>query len=147
MSRLIAATVLVVALTAACCGDYEESAADLVRETKEAAQAAGDFIADQIDTYRGAMTEKLDELGPRVEALNQRAVGMSAQARANWKVQVANLESRRAELALRLEEIQGSSGEAWKDIKEGLDKAWDELELAFEKAATRFDKEAVPEEG
>jgi len=38
----------------------------------------------------------------------------------------------------RLHELRQTSGEAWKDLKPGIEKAWDELQKSFNQAASRF---------
>ena len=38
----------------------------------------------------------------------------------------------------RLQELRQTSGEAWKDLKPGIERAWDELQKSFNQAASHF---------
>ena len=52
--------------------------------------------------------------------------------------QIDQLELKRTELRLRLMKLKESSGEAWKDMKGGIDRALNDLDVAYEQAASHF---------
>jgi hypothetical protein len=51
---------------------------------------------------------------------------------------MADLDKKREAAHLRLEKLKNSSQEAWVDMKLGIDSAMDDLENAYQRAASHF---------
>ena len=80
------------------------------RKTLEAQlQELRDQIADIVKRLETAVGKEAEALRPRLKALQE-----------------------------RLHELKQTSGEAWGDLKPGLQKAWDELHKSLSQAASRF---------
>jgi hypothetical protein len=58
---------------------------------------------------------------------------------------VAELETKREAARVKLAEIGHSSAEAWKDVQQVAQSAWDELDKAFNNAAREFGSSANSE--
>ena len=88
------------------------------------------FMADQ-KTNREKLEAQLNELGTNINELLKKletAVGKEAEA----------LRPRLKAARKKLDELKGTSAEAWGDLKPGLGKAWDELHKSLNQAAARF---------
>lgn len=80
---------------------------------------------------RKKLEDQLSELGAQINDLIRR-LETAAEKEA---------ETLRPRLKLaqeRLHELKQTSGEAWQDLKPGIEKAWDELQKSFNQAASRF---------
>ena len=51
---------------------------------------------------------------------------------------MADLETKRDAARAKLTEVGQSSAEAWKDVQQGAQSAWDELDKAFQDASNEF---------
>jgi len=54
--------------------------------------------------------------------------------RIEYEMQLEALRKHREEAMAKLQEVQASSGEAWKDIRTGADAAWASMREALEKS-------------
>ena len=51
---------------------------------------------------------------------------------------MADLETKREAAHAKLAEVGHSSAEAWKDVRDGAQSAWDELDKAYRDASKEF---------
>jgi capsule polysaccharide export protein KpsE/RkpR len=88
--------------------------------------------------YEGSMEERLRVLGARLDELK-------AKTDENTAKTIEELKAKQAIARQRLKEIKATSGDAWTEMRQGLDKvwedltsAWNELKVASEKAKEKF---------
>jgi hypothetical protein len=86
-------------------------------------------------SYQKTMEEELTRLSAKIGELLGRA---EATAKNEYDKQMKTLPEKLKVARAKLDELQKSSGEAWEDLRPGLEKAWAELKTSFEKAASRF---------
>jgi hypothetical protein len=60
------------------------------------------------------------------------------EAKADFRIWKARLEAKAAKLRADLAEAQRQGGDAWDDVTSGLKRAFDDLDQAVTKAASRF---------
>jgi len=65
---------------------------------------------------------------------------MNEEARADLSAEMDNLSRKKAEVGVKVRELQAASGEAYADLKEGTDRAMVEMEKAYDQAMSRFQK-------
>lgn len=125
------------------CGSAEDAttpsaATRLKKESKEALGAARDVAVEKKDEYSKRFAKQLEAMDKEMEALKAKAKESGAEMRKRYDEQLVELEKKREVLGKRFDEFTSSSKEAWQDMREGLDSAWDDLDKAFQKAKSRF---------
>ncbi len=88
--------------------------------------------------------EYVSKLKARLDQWNSEAFRWEAQAKATHLKQLETFRQRRDEALYNLKLLENASATAWKDLTSGADKVWDEVQDAFTKARTHFEKTAHP---
>ena len=95
------------------------------------------------DSYLKKMKEKFDDLNykwnierNKLEARKQKA---KTEVKEKFEEKLKTLRERREQMRQKLDQIDNASEEAWRDIKEGVDSAWQSLNEAIKKARSHFD--------
>lgn len=114
---------------------------DVVRNAEETVEAAGALAEQTKDEYIRELNDQLADLDEEMEALDNRATTLTDEAAAEWEETRTDLQEHRRQVQERLDELQSASGEAWRDLREGTDAAWDELQQAFDDASEHFDSQ------
>ena len=95
------------------------------------------------DSYSKKMKAKFDDLNYKwnVERskLEAKAQHAKVEAKKKFEEQLTALQRSREKMRQKLEQIDTSGEDAWKDIKEGVDNAWKSLNEAIKKARSHFD--------
>jgi len=90
------------------------------------------------DLYREKFEANLKELKAQIDVLEARADKVKAELKLDFKQQIKSLRQKRDSIANKLDQLKQSSGEAWKDLKNGLESATEELKGALGKAMDKF---------
>ena len=69
------------------------------------------------------------------EAKSERA---AAEAKIQYFESLEALKGKRHVLGVKLHQTREASAEAWEGLKAGVEAAWDEFKMAYEKAAAKF---------
>ena len=95
------------------------------------------------DSYLQKMKEKFDDLNykwnierNKLEAKTQQA---KAEVKEKYEKKLKTLQERREQMRQKLDQIDNAGEEAWRDIKEGVDSAWQSVNEAIKKARSHFD--------
>ncbi|SFE55380.1 sll1863 family stress response protein [Roseivivax sediminis] len=88
--------------------------------------------------YQRRVEAKLDEWQAEIDRLRAKARGEAAEKQIEYEREAKDLEIKKQEMRQRYDELKRNSGEAWRDVRQGLDSAWDSVEAAFKKARARF---------
>jgi hypothetical protein len=90
------------------------------------------------EAYQKKLQAQLKEWDAKLDLLSAKAQKVAADARINYEDELVALRSKRAEAHRVLAEL-GTRGEnAWEDMKDGVDTAWDAMSQALERVAARF---------
>ncbi len=81
---------------------------------------------------------RLDQWNAEIEKLKAKADEAEADAKVGYQKQIEEIRAQRDEAEKKMKEMQAASGDAWHEMKAGLDKAWDDLGKAFQNAMARF---------
>jgi phage host-nuclease inhibitor protein Gam len=118
---------------------------DLVAEKENEIAKLKSEISEDVGGARDAYVERLKtqlgEWSADIEKLKARAGKISADARAEYDEQLANLRQQRDAMAARISDLQEASDEAWDDVKQGVQAAWDLAKESFQKAMARFGRD------
>ena len=77
------------------------------------------------DVYRRKIEALLKEWEDKVDVLIIQADAATVSARSHYDEQLQALQAKQEVARQKLHELKGESGEAWEEIKEGLEEAWD----------------------
>ncbi|TWI68543.1 hypothetical protein LZ24_02516 [Desulfobotulus alkaliphilus] len=88
--------------------------------------------------YEQKLQAQLDEWGIRIDKLKAKADIKKADAQLEYHKQIEELRSQRESASNKLAELKSASGDAWEDLKAGIDSSWDSLGNAVKSAVSRF---------
>jgi len=95
------------------------------------------------DSYLKKMKAELDDLNykwnierNKIEAKAQHA---KVEVKKKYEEKLKTLQKKREKMSQKLDQIDVASEDAWRDIKEGVDNAWQSLNEAIKKARSHFD--------
>ncbi len=88
--------------------------------------------------YREKFKANLKELKAQIDVMEARADQVKAESKLELKQQIQSLRQKQDSIANKLDQLKQSGGEAWKDLKTGLESATEELKGALGKAMDQF---------
>lgn len=130
------------------CGEKEKpqsksatiSKENVKKEVKEAYEATKAYTREQVQAFRQETETKLDEYKKDIDQLQAKAETLEGDAKAKAEQQLTALRQKRDEVSEKLKNLSSSGGNAWEEIKSGIDAAMQELGDAYQKAAAGFSK-------
>jgi regulator of protease activity HflC (stomatin/prohibitin superfamily) len=90
------------------------------------------------EAYEKKVEAKLDEWGAEIDRLKAKSKGAKADAQVEFQEQLEELKTKREAARKKLSDLKNTSGDAWDDVKSGMDSAWQALDKSLESAAQRF---------
>jgi hypothetical protein len=90
------------------------------------------------EAYQKKLEAQLNEWEAKLKLLSAKAQKATAAARIGYENEIKLLKNKRAAARKALAELGERSDSAWEDMKDGLEKTWDEMGKAIEKIAARF---------
>lgn len=88
--------------------------------------------------YQDKLKAQLDKLDAKIDEMKAKAAQAKAESQIQYNEQLVTISAKRDDVGQKLQKLQASSSEAWEDLKNGIDRAWIELQTAFDKAKTKF---------
>lgn len=85
-----------------------------------------------------ALHTKIDLWDAEIDKLSAQAARVEAESKEEYYEQIAELKTKRSQIKEKLDEVQQSGGEAWQDLKAGLDLAFETMNEALKSASSRF---------
>ena len=145
-SRLtIFVMILVIGFFLVACGDQKPtkekqaiSTQDVKKKDKELADTALAFSIEQKEKYTEQVLDRLAQYNLKFMELDRKVSMLSGQARNDMMGEIANVNTKKSQVAAKMRELNSSTGEAWKDLTVGLDKAVDDLDEAYKQATSRY---------
>jgi predicted kinase len=93
------------------------------------------------NAYREKMEAQLDEQRARLDLLKAKAKRAVAEGKILAYEELAEADQKLDALKAKLNKIGDAGGDAWQEMKSGVEKAWDELSASCKKAAQKFKDE------
>lgn len=90
------------------------------------------------DAYLKKAHAKLDEWNADLEKMKAKLSAADADARIKLNESVEELEAQRDEMKKKLVELERASEEAWEDIRDGMESAWNRVAASIKDATDRF---------
>lgn len=90
------------------------------------------------EAYEEKQQARLDEWAAEIDKMKAKARQADAEAKLKMNEKIEEAEAMRKQVEERLEDLRSSSGDAWADVKQGLDEASSSLGSSLRDAASRF---------
>jgi predicted ribosome quality control (RQC) complex YloA/Tae2 family protein len=111
---------------------------DVRRDVGQADKTTAAFVEQTKEEYQQQLDARLKKLDAQIAALHEKGRDLKDEAKANWERKLPELQAKQDSAHAKLAEVQKSSAEAWKDMKQGAQAAWDDLNNAFRDASRQF---------
>ena len=93
---------------------------------------------EEKELYVQKMKAQLDQWKAEIDRLKAKASGASADAQLKMNQHIEVLESKVEDGKAKFSALTETTGEAWQDMKAGVDTAWSALKSAFSEATDKF---------
>lgn len=93
------------------------------------------------DAYREKLEAQIEEQRARLELLKAKAKRAAADVKIIAYEEIGDADAKLDALKGKLKELGHASGDAWQDMKRGVEKACEDLTKSCKKAARRFNDE------
>jgi predicted small lipoprotein YifL len=113
---------------------------DVKKEAKEAYDATKAYTQEQMQAFREQTETRLAEYKKKIDQLKAKAEKLGGDAKAKAEQELAALLQKRDEVSEKLKELSSSGGNAWEQLKSGINAAMEDLGNAYKKAAAEFSK-------
>ena len=90
------------------------------------------------DEFVQKMHLQLDKLNAEIDSLAEKAGQAKTDTRDEYLKTVESLRSKRDNTREQLKKLQEASGDAWDDLKDGVEAAWESLGAAIQSAKSHF---------
>ena len=130
------------------CGDKEQdqgktekvSAEDVKEKTMEAYDATKAYTQEQMKAFHEQMKTRLAEYNDDIDKLQAKMEELGEDARVKAEQPMAELRQKRDDVSKKLQELGSSGGNAWEQLKSGIDAAMEDLGNAYKKVVAEFSK-------
>ena len=112
--------------------------ADIKKEAEDLAKTTMAYTEEQKALYQKKIQEKMQQYSQNFLELQAKMATLNEQAKANLAAEMENLKRKKQEIAEKAGEIQAAGGEAFRDLKKGLDASLEEMDKAVDEAISRF---------
>lgn len=113
------------------------TAKEVEEKVAEATGAAADYAKQEKDEYVARAQRAVDEAKAEIDKLKAGATQARAGAKRKLQRQIEAMEGRWKLAERKLIELKSASGEAWKDLKSGVDRAVEDLKQSSAKNSPR----------
>ena len=139
---------LMLLLALSGCGENEQTQAkpaivskeDVKKEAKDAYDTTKAYTREQMQAFREQTETRLAEYGKEIDQLQAKAEQLGGDAKAKAEQQLTALRQKRDAVSEKLTELGSAGGNAWEQIKSGIEAALEDLGNAYKKAAAEFSK-------
>ena len=130
------------------CGENEQdrsktgkvSGEDVKEEAMEAYDTTKAYTQEQMQAFHEQMVTRLAKYNDDIDQLQVKVEELGGDAKVKAEQQLTALRQKRDEVSEKLKELSSSSGDAWEQLKSGIDAAMDDLGNAYKKAVAEFSK-------
>jgi hypothetical protein len=90
------------------------------------------------EEYQKELQEQLDEWGVEIDKLKVVAGKAKSGLQGEYYKEVEDLRCKQLAAQKKLHEVKDASGDAWEDLKGGIEISWDAMGNAIKSAISRF---------
>ncbi len=120
--------------------DPERAGDRVAKDLKQLGDGADKEIREEKSEFIAGTRTTMRDLDRRIEELRGRINHAGDNARSGMQTELNELEKNREGLDVQLDKVEKSSENAWQDIKGGLKEAANDVEEAFDRAETKFNR-------
>lgn len=88
--------------------------------------------------YLEKIEANLEKYNAKLAVMKAEAAEVKADVKLEYLSQVDNLEKKRDDFMVKYGQLKENSAHGWEDVKEGTEKAWNEMEDSIKKTLSRF---------
>lgn len=92
------------------------------------------------DEYADKLKAQIDEWNAELDRFEARVNAAAAEARQRYQEELNALRERRDGMLQELGRVQQASDEAWDEVWQGAEQAWQTMKEAFGKARSKFNE-------
>jgi len=136
--------VLAIAVLAAC-GKSEEppvqpkvTAGEVKKQTMEAASAATQYVQQEKDQFVASAEKEMGALKGKLAELKSSAQVAGGEAKTKLELRIKALDEKLRAAQAKIGEIKDSSGDAWKQLKQGSSNAMADLSRSYDEAVDEY---------
>jgi len=111
---------------------------DVKQEAREAIETVKIYSQEQMRNYRNGLRNELGKLERSHQELQAKLEDMKEGTKKDIEQVIKDLNEKKRDLEHKTEELQMATGQAFGDMKRGIDQALAELEEAYKQAIQRF---------
>ncbi|MDH3558792.1 MAG: coiled coil domain-containing protein [Deltaproteobacteria bacterium] len=93
---------------------------------------------DTKQAYKDKLEAQLEEWRAKIAQLKAQADKKEADAKIAYSKRIEELNSKKEAVEHKLKELANASGEAWRELKSGVEKAVDDLKVSLKEASSKF---------
>jgi nucleotide-binding universal stress UspA family protein len=105
---------------------------------KEKGGEAIETVSKKRKAYAEKLEAQLKEWGTEIDILKAKAEKAKAEAKIKYYESIQDLRAKQESLGQKLQELKGPGGEAWEEVKTGVDRAVKDLKEAFKRAQSKW---------
>jgi chromosome segregation ATPase len=107
----------------------------------KANQAAAETDSRTREQFLADANPLLEKIERKLAEWDAKAGELADEAKGHWMRDRETLDRLSQQLRAKVEELQEKGGDAWEELKEGATSAWANLNDAFKRAASHFEKD------
>ena len=133
--------ILLIGLTGFPLPSYGESSnakSSVVPDTRQTVEQAKEIARGQKEAIEDHLRKELDDLESQIEQLQSQTQSIREKAKDKIKERLEVLQGKKESMLPRIENLRDSSEQAWKEMKEGIIKAVDDLKRSVDRASKAF---------
>ena len=111
---------------------------DVRKDATHAVNTAVEFSEQNKEEFQKNLDSKLQAMDAEIKKLREKGQGLKDQAKADWDKKMVDLEAKREAVHAKVIDIGKSNAAAWKDVQNGAESAWNDLDKAFHDASNEF---------
>ena len=110
----------------------------VIRETQEALTATKDYTIQQKDAFQRKVQTELEEMKVRITQLRGQVKHASAEARADIKKAISELEKKKDLAEKKAQDIHSATASSWEQVKSKTAAAMDDLRDSLKRTMSQF---------
>jgi hypothetical protein len=95
-------------------------------------------MSETRDAYLQKLKGKMDEWNAEIDKLEAKGNQAAGDAKLAYLKRIEDLKAKRAKAEQKTAELRQAGGDAWEDLKNGVEDAWNALGEAVKSAAARL---------
>jgi hypothetical protein len=116
------------------------TAAEVKKEAKDLVETTESYTMEQKQVYEQQLVQQLEEYSQKISALKDQVAMMPGEAKTAMQEQINMLDTDLQDMEAKAGEMKDASGQAWEDMKQGMEQAEKDLNQAISNAMQNFQK-------